>query len=69
MIFLVCILTGLLVPVISVALLLLLNFVFVLNVLGLLGMFLVIDSLIFFIVLSFILVCFFIVRWLVDSMF
>lgn len=69
MIFLVCILTGLLVPVISVALLLLLNFVFVLNVLGLLGMFLVIDSLICFIVLSFILVCFFIVRWLVDSMF
>ena len=53
MIFPVVILIGSLAPVISIALLLLLNFVFVLNVLGLWRMFLVLND----IFLTFLLLC------------
>lgn len=65
----VVILIGSLALVISIVLLWLLNFVFVLNVPGLWRMFLVSDSFIVLVVLLFLLLCFRILVWLVDSMF
>lgn len=69
MIFPVAIQIGLLVPVILISLLWLLNFVFVLNVLGLWRILLVSDSFVVLVVCVFLFFCFLVLVWLVDSMF